>query len=137
MYFVYSTATNSIAYTLYEKNASREFAVAQKKSDGKRFVVVINGGHGVANKFVVTPKGVVTQVSDEDMDMLLNDVSFQRHLKAGFMCYDKKEVSPEKMAENMTQKDGSAPITDEDFKTGEYATDENKIYKSKKGKAIL
>ena len=131
MYYVYSTATCSGTYAVYEQNSSKDLGIIKKRPDGTKIAIVINGGHGVANKHFVTPRGVVTKVSDEDMEILLADQGFQRHMKAGFLSYEKKEVAPEKKAESMAQKDGSAPLTPADFEEGEASSKETKVYKKK------
>jgi hypothetical protein len=132
-YYVYSTATSSASYVVYVENSSKDLGVIKKDAQGKPLLVTINGGHGVANKHMFTPKGVVTIVNDEQMELLLANDSFQRHIKAGFITYDKKHVEPEKKAENMAQKDGSAPLTPDDFKESESSSSDTKIYKTKKG----
>jgi hypothetical protein len=123
MPYVYSTATNSIAYTEYEPDNDKNcgFARVAKK-------VIIMGGHGLATKALVTPKGMVTRVSDEDLEFLLKNQSFQRHVKAGFMVYDKNKVDPEKKVINMAKADGCSPLTPDDFKEGQYSTPEARIY---------
>lgn len=131
MYYVYSTATCPIKYVNYVNNSSQDLGVVQKHPNGKPMAVVIKGGHGVANKNLVTPRGVVTEVTDEEMDQLLQDVAFKRHMEAGFMSYDKKNVDPEKKAAAMSDKDGSAPLTPKDFEEGENSTPDNKVYKKK------
>jgi len=129
MNYVYSTQTCGMHYAEYEKSSSKDIAKIIKK-------VLIKGGHGVANKHFLTPKGVVTTVSDEDMEFLLKSEAFNRHLKAGFMSYDKKEVLPEIKAANMKDKDGSAPLTPADFIESDNSSDSSKIYR-KKGAQML
>jgi hypothetical protein len=131
MFYVYSTATCPIDYVVYRKNTSNDLGVIEKHPNGKPMRVSIKGGHGLANKNIVTPRGVATQVSDEDMQLLLDDKLFQRHMKAGFMSYDKKNVDPEKKAASMEDKDGSAPLTPQDFEESDNSTNDNKIYKKK------
>lgn len=131
-HYVYSTATNSMFYVDYVPDTTKNsgYNTIRKK-------VLIKGGHGVASRFgnagaignVYTPKGIVTEVSDEDMEFLLKDQNFQRHVKAGFMTYEKRQVSAEKMAENMAEKDGSAQITPQDFVDGEYSSESTATYK--------
>lgn len=115
MPYVYSTFTNPVAYVEYEEPSEaskiRGYNIIVKK-------VVIKGGHGLATKQLVTPRGVVTQVNESDMDFLLQNKLFQQHVKAEFIAYDKKRIDPEKKAKNMADKDGSAPLTPEDFKDG-------------------
>ncbi len=130
--YVYSTATNSITYVEYEKNTSRDISIPKKWPDGTPMKVTINGGHGVANKHFLTPKGVVTQVSDREMEWLLTNSSFVNHVDKGFMSYDKKKVNPEKKARDMENKDGSAPVTPADYVESENSSPGNKVYKMKK-----
>ncbi len=70
-------------------------------------------------------------VSDEDLEFLMKNDSFIKHMKAGFLTIDKKEVAPEKKAKDMAQKDGSAPLTPADFAAGENSSTETKVYKKK------
>lgn len=123
--YVYSTATCSTFYCAYQKTNEKDLGRISKK-------VEIKGGHGVATqKTCITPRGVVTVVSDEDLDFLMQNKSFQRHIKAGFITVDKKEVAPEKKAKDMEDKDGSAPITPKDFVESDSSTSDTKIYKKK------
>ena len=123
--YIYSTATCSAFYCTYHKTNEKDLGRIAKK-------VEIKGGHGVATqKTCITPRGVVTAVNDEDMEFLLQNLSFQKHVKAGFLSYDKKEVAPEKKVKDMAQKDGSAPITPQDFVESDSSTSDIKVYKKK------
>lgn len=127
MYFVYSTLTCPNIFVTYLNNSSKDVSVPIKK-------VLIHGGHGVANKQFVTPKGVVTSVTEEEMEEhLLKNVSFMEHVANGFITYEKKKVDPEKRAADMKDKDGSAPITPADYEKSENSDEGTPVYK-KKGK---
>ena len=69
MNFVYSTMTCDNAYTLYERTAGG-LSVPVKE-------VLIKGGTGLANKYLITPLGVATQVSDEELALLKENPIFQ------------------------------------------------------------
>ena len=131
MPYVYSTATNSGTYVEYENNSSHDISIPKRFTNGKPMKVTIKGGHGLANKHFVTPQGVVTTVTDEEMEMLLRNKSFLRHVHLGFISCDKKKVAPEKKAVNMNQKDGSAPLTPADYVETENSERGNRIYKVK------
>lgn len=126
MPYVYSTATCDGSYVEYKPDSSRGHGHSEiiKK-------VTIKGGHGVATKNFVTPKGVMTKVTDEELEFLLKNKSFQRHVKAGFMAYDKSKVDPEKKAIDMAPGDNSRPLTPKDFEKSENSTVENRLYKGK------
>ena len=126
MPYVYSTITNSTFYTQYRKTNANALGVIEKK-------VLIKGGHGVAvPKTIMTPWGVPTEVSDADLEFLLQNEAFQRHMKAGFITVDKKEVKAEKKAVDMNLKDGSQPLTPKDFDKSQNSDENTKIYKTKK-----
>lgn len=126
MPFVYSTATNSGTYIKYKSDHSKGHGHSEVLKK-----VTIQGGHGVATKALVTPKGVVTKVTQEELDFLMENESFKRHLKAGFMAVDSKKVDPADKAANMAPADNSAPLTPADFEKGENSTEETKIFKGR------
>lgn len=109
MKYVYSTGTTNVEY-----NA---FTVPPKGNIPQRIRrVVVRGGANVANKNFITPKGVVTKISDEDADFLLQNDSFKRHVKAGFVVMSNYLVDADGVAVNdLEPKDRSAPKTPGDF----------------------
>lgn len=88
--------------------------------------VSIKGGHGVANKsnllegHVLTPNGVVTEVSDDELSFLKSNAFFMDHVKKGFVTIVERAAKPkaDKIAADMNQDDLSAPLQDKDFKEG-------------------
>lgn len=126
MPFVYSTTTCDGTYIEYKPdlNKNQGFSEAIRK-------VTIKGGHGVATRHLVTPKGVVTEVTQDDLDFLLKNASFQKHMEAGFISYDNSRVEPEKRAADMAQADGSAPLTPADFVESDDGSKSSRIYKGK------
>lgn len=128
MPFIYSTLT-----------CSNSFAIYAPKTDPKslsRIVkrIEVHGGHGMKHpKSLDTPMGVVTKVTDEELELLNKDLTFQQHVKDGYLVIDNKKVEPSKIAASMNPKDESAPLTPKDFEKSEDGTEEVPIYK-KKGK---
>lgn len=118
MPYVYSTATCGTNFV--------EYAPAQKHDPHSKVIrrVVIAGGHGVASKNLITPQGVVTKVSEDELDFLLRNESFNQMVSAGFITYEKsKKVEPEKKVESMEKSDNSAPLKPSDFTKGKSADD--------------
>ena len=108
MPYVYSTATSDIRYTEYHKGPATESSARLKRT------LLIKGGANLAplTGLLITPKGVATKVTDEELDFLNSLESFKRHLTAGFMFVDKAEKDPNKVAAaGMASQDRSAPIT--------------------------
>lgn len=106
--FIYSTLTSSTKYTRWEKKSS-DLA----KRNGS---VLIQGGSNVAGKHLVTPRGVVTQVTEEQLAILESNKQFQRHVERGYIKIERHEAPTiEKAVSDMTQRDPSAPLVPEDF----------------------
>lgn len=109
MPFVFSTLTGSQLYTKWTKNP-----------DGANLEgpsVLIKGGHGLMdNRTLITPLGVVTEVSNEELEILNSIPDFQDHVKAGFLIVQDKNSDPEKVAADMQHRDESAQLTESDFK---------------------
>lgn len=105
--YIYSTKTSSTVFVLYEKGAAD-----LPKQMGK---VKIEGGAGIANKNIITPLGVVTPVSEKQYELLKANKVFQRQVKAGWLTVKDKKADPEKVAAELDQRDGSAPVTTADL----------------------
>lgn len=117
--YIYSTITNGTFYCKYKESQHGNVAIMETWPNGKPMKVEIHGGHGMSNKHFLTPKGVCTQVTDDELEMLMNNDAFKRHMDAGFITVDKKKVNPEKKAANMEEKDASAPLTPADYVKGD------------------
>jgi len=113
MPFVLSTLSNAQNYTIYRKTQNKPGV----RDQGPRVVVgqvKINGGANIANKALVTPKGVVTEVTADQLKTLEACTSFQKHKDRGFITVLDKDPrhEVEKVAKDMTEKDKSAPLTE-------------------------
>ena len=136
MPYVYSTATCSTDYAVYKKTGNRDVAQVERK-------ITIHGGANVATKYpnLHTPRGLVTQVSEEDLAILEQDYHFKQHVELGFLSVDKRKIEVEKVIPGMQAKDKSAPRTPDDpeFKntkidSGENTTTKGVSYAGAKGK---
>ena len=108
--------------TLSCDNEYRGYKEGSKDVPTVKWAVVIKGGANIASKNLITPKGVLTTVSDEEMKLLEGNAQFKRHVDRGFLIVEKKKVEAEEVAKNMKKKDKSAPTTDEDFAAGTVTT---------------
>lgn len=137
--YVYSTCTCSGTYVIYEtgESARKDLSVAKKWSNGKPIRITINGGNGVADKHMYTPRGAVTILNDEEWAILKDNNAFKRHVAAGHITYDKKNIEIEKKVKDMANKDGSSPLTPADFVEGQNSSKDAKIYSSKGAPTIV
>ncbi len=110
MPFIYSTMSQDTTYNVYgEKPAGSVINNVTQQ-------ILIRGGANVANrKALVTPVGVVTEVSDATLAELQKNETFQRQLKAGVLKVDAKKVEVEKVVKDMNPKDGAAQKVASDF----------------------
>lgn len=132
MPYVTSTVSNDIIFTKYSRQ--NRIPKAERK-------ILIKGGANVANsKTLITEVGVVTQVTDEEMHELLSNERFKRMVARGFLKVTKGKVSEvEKVVQDMTPRDESAPKTPDQFdsasSTSSTEEDEEKKPKPHKAKA--
>ena len=107
--YIFSTLANDNEYTGYEKGGGDLPRVSRK--------VLIKGGAGVAGRDqrMLTPRGVVTEVTDDEYAFLKTNTVFERHVKNGFIKVEDRAADPEKIAADMTGRDASAPLVDADF----------------------
>ena len=105
--YVYSTLTADQLYTNWGRGGG-DVPVPTSK-------VFIKGGAGVANDRVITPRGVVTEITPEQAAILMENSDFQLHQKNGFVQISERETDPEKAAADMESRDESAPLVPGDL----------------------
>lgn len=91
--FIYSTLTSAQQYGTV---------------DG---VVTIQGGANVSNKHLWTPKGVVTEVTESQLDALQRHPVFAAHCRNGFISISLKKRDVDQIAQDMAGADQSAQET--------------------------
>ena len=128
MYYIYSTLANDMRYAKYRDPLPNQLGPATIEHE-----VLINGKANIATKNLVTPRGAVTPVKDEDYDILKSNYSFLEHIKAGHIVVEKKQESVDKMVEAMKKRDNSAPITPESYKNADENIAVPKGVKRKRG----
>ena len=112
MPYVYSTLSSDHDYAIYDED--RDPAKVAIIKPIKTFH--IKGKANVMDKKAfVTPKGVVTSISTEDLKILETNKAFQRHKDRGFITVESKSEHADKVARNTTPKDNSAQLVASDF----------------------
>jgi hypothetical protein len=105
-HYVYSTLTNSVIYTPGDKNSPLHANPMLAR-------IHIRGGANIAHRTIsgglYTPKGVMTEVTDDQMDALKANQHFQNHVEKGFINFEKKKVKLEKGIANLEEADKSRP----------------------------
>lgn len=111
--YVFSTLAAAVLYTNYGKGGGD---LPVELGDP----VLIKGGTGVADKHFVTPRGVVTPITPEQLVYLEQNPVFQLHKKNGFIVVEESAKDPERVvSEGMQASDASAQPTVDDFTDGD------------------
>lgn len=108
--YVFSTLTCDQQYTQYIQGGA-DLPVVES-------AILIKGGAGVAgvaNDRLITPLGVCTEIDDRALAMLETNADFVQHKANGFITVDKKAADADLVAVSMQRKDGSAPLTPNDY----------------------
>jgi hypothetical protein len=118
--YIYSTLTTDVTYALYGESPANGAPAIVKAS------VFIAGKANVINKNLITPMGVMTKVSDEELSLLKENHTFKRHVDSGFIKIETRKVDPEVVAPDMqiSTVDEGAQVTPEYIET----------FKAKEGK---
>lgn len=106
--YIHSTASQPMIYPIYAGDGQNR---ATKLKE-----ILIKGKANVMDPMTLTtPTGVVTEVSDADLELLKKSSAFQRHVARGFMrVMNEHELN----TKDMQQKDNSAQLMDEDYAMG-------------------
>ena len=111
MPYVTSTMSASVNYAIYGKTAGG-LPVVEKE-------ITIAGGANVMNKkLLATPNGVVTKVTDEELELLEQHPLFKIHKQNGFVRVSKTNPQEDVMTvdtKDMQAKDASAQRVDSDY----------------------
>ena len=107
MPYVYSTRTKSHNITNWVKRDKDDGRLPQKTGS-----VMIHGGANIPNHILVVPEGVVTKISDAELEICEQNHVFQKHIENGTFVVRKSEARKmEKVVEDMEPKDSAAPAS--------------------------
>lgn len=124
--FVYSTLTADQLYVNYQHGAS---GIPIELSR-----VFIKGGANIpAMKTLITPLGVSTEVTDEQLEHLKLNPVFNRHKEKGFITVLNKKADADAVATDMNGRDASAPDVEADAEAFEKSNNSAKLAKNRKG----
>ena len=104
---VYSTLSSPQRYTKYAIGAGD--MPREDKS------VLIKGGANIADKNFITPRGVVTTITEEDYEFLKENSMFKTHVDNGYITVEKSNTSIDKVVADMVARDESAPMVPQDY----------------------
>ena len=110
MAYITSKMATDVTYAFYTQGANKINVVTDE--------ITIKGGAGVINKRTLeTPQGLVTEVTDEQLDKLKSHPLFQTHLQNGAIAVLGTEKAAQK-ADKDLKVDKSSQITPQDYEKG-------------------
>lgn len=107
--FVFSTLAADQNYTVWLKGGG-DLPV---QGDS----VLIKGGTGVMDDRLITPLGVCTQITTDELALIEQDEGFKLHKANGFIVVQQVEADPEKVAADMETNDKGAQLNEETLKS--------------------
>ncbi len=107
--YVFSTLSAPVDYTVFVRGGG-DLPLVEK-------VVTINGNAGIAGKFLETPRGAATLVTDADVAALEENTIFQLHKKNGYVTIsDSADAGDvDNVVADLTGRDKSAPLVPGDY----------------------
>lgn len=118
--YIYSTLTDSNLHTGYDLANGNDLKPIERQ-------VLVKGGAGLANENFVTPDGVLTIVTNEELEWLLRQPLFALHVANGYVKHSFAQADANKIAAEMNRRDGAAPLTQADIPSGEPVPNEGKV----------
>lgn len=105
--YVHSTASQPMIYPIYSGGSDRPVKIKE---------ILIKGMANVVDpRTFVTPTGVVTEISDADLELLKKSSAFQRHVARGFM---RVMTDSELNTKDMQARDNSSQLVDAEYAQG-------------------
>lgn len=100
--------------------APQDVVLTRKTESGALEIVktiTLKGGANVIDRHtLITPQGVITELSDDDFDLLEHTAFYKRMKSRGFLRpVEAKETAEDTQKAGMERKDNSAQKTEEDF----------------------
>lgn len=115
---VYSTLTAANEYAEYQ-NVGGDLQQVTRS-------VTVKGGAGLPRRQgLLTPLGVMTEVSESDLEFLEQHKNFQQHVAGGWIKVVKSlrfKADADVVAADLAQRDGGSPLVFADFKEGAQIT---------------
>lgn len=109
--FILSTLSADQLYTTWVAGGADLPKIAKQ--------VFVAGGANVANRKLVTPQGVVTEVDEDDLAALETNEVFQLHKTNGYITVSKtKPGDADAAAASQEQRSPDAPLVEGDFAPG-------------------
>lgn len=108
--FITSRLAGGVDYAFYEKAANGTNIVVD--------TISVKGGSDVNDKrTLLTPIGVVTELTKDQLDKLMTHPVFKKHLENGYITINDNEKAAQKAGEKL-EVDKSAQLTPDDYVNG-------------------
>ena len=126
--YVISTLSSGVDYCFYKTAANGSQIIDR--------TISLNGGANVVNyRTLLTPKGIVSSITDEEYELLKEHPVFKIHLQNGFVKVVKKSPADvDKAVVDLAPEDKSSPLTPKKLDVTEETVGDTKVYRVKRGR---
>lgn len=122
-HFLYSTLTTDQLYTTWKPAGEGGSHHSVERQ------IMVRGGSNVPNKNLITTRGVMTEISEADFNLLMGDIRdpnhpdyfksgnhvLKKHMQNGYVSHREEKADAGEVAEaELEARDESAPITPND-----------------------
>ena len=136
-------------YVISTLSQPQEYDFYDSRQDGGSTVnrlthkICINGGQGVVDRrtLIAPDKGVITEISDADAEMLKGHPVFKIHQENGFVRITGMKMSAQSAIKHLEKEDDSAQLTADDFGdtalegAGDLKINDEKVQPRRKGRS--
>ncbi len=116
--YVYSTLTDDMDYAVYSEGTKEKTARVQST------VRIAGGANRVNKRTLITPRGMMTPITDAEAKLLEENEVFKIHKANGYITIDTKQTDADNAAKNLTKKDKAAQKTAKEYEDKIKATGE-------------
>ena len=119
MPYIVSTLSSDQAYTQWNRpEVDSKSRISRPAIKGA--VIVVKGKANITTKNLITPEGILTSVTEDELAILKTIKDFNSAVSAGYLKVIGREAPIAKVVRDMKDRDESAPLSIEkvDFKPG-------------------
>lgn len=91
---------------------NQKYAVEGYNQDGTKKSIFVAGKAGIPNQHMLILPAAITEVTEEELNLLKRNHVFDLHVKNGFITIEGKKLDAEKAASSMNKSDKSKPKTE-------------------------
>lgn len=106
-----------MAHIVSKNSKSHSYRIYDENGRTAKFILV-NGGSGITDrKTLIAPSGVITNISDSDLELLKKSDEFQRHQKGGLVTIISNKNDKEKASKDLKENGKSSQLDEKELQS--------------------